>query len=103
MTEPVLPVPALTGVGHLNAACATLGVSSEALWVGYISVGGGATFTQIERWLATTDPVPDREHDMMAQALNDWFIDTHSVHRVPYADGLHRAVGTTATDAPHSD
>jgi hypothetical protein len=103
MTEPVLPVPALTGVGHLNAACATLGVSSEALWVGYISVGGGATFTQIERWLATADPVPDREHDLMAQALNDWFIDTDSVQRVPYSDGLDRTVGTTATDPSPSD
>jgi hypothetical protein len=103
MTEPVLPVPALTGVGHLNAACATLGVSSEALWVGYISVGGGATFTQIERWLATTDPVPDREHDLMAQALNDRFIDTDSVQRVPYSDGLGRTLGKTATDPSPSE
>jgi hypothetical protein len=92
----MIPVPAMTGVGHLNAACVTLGVSAEALWVGYISVGGGAPFAQIERWLATTDPVPAREHDMMAQALNDWLIDTDNLQRVPYADSLDPAVGEPA-------
>jgi hypothetical protein len=76
----------LTGIGHLNAARISLAASCQAVWLGYIGVGGGAPLDQIERWMAGTDPLPDHEHNMLAQTLNDWFIDGGTTERVPYAE-----------------
>jgi len=87
VTEPALPEQGCdAALGHLNAARCGLAASTQALWVGYLGLGGGAPLAQVERWLAGTDPLPDREHNLLAQTLNDWLIDGGTSERFPYAD-----------------
>jgi hypothetical protein len=52
-----------------------LGLTSMALWIGYFEVGGNGSLAEVEEWLAGSTNPSDRDHDYMAQALNDQFTE----------------------------
>jgi len=84
-----------TTVGDTLQRIADCGMAAttQALWVGYIGVGGGAALAQVDRWFAGSEPLPYHEHNLLARDLNDWLIDGGSTERVPYADALGLPLG----------
>jgi hypothetical protein len=76
------------GVAHIEATRRDLGVTVPWLWVAYLTMGGDATLERLGDWLDETVVLPDRDHDLLAQALNDECIDRGGDHPVPYADTL---------------
>ena len=59
-------------------------MSDNDLWIGYFSVGGNGTLADIQRWLAREAEPGDRDHDLLAQALNDEFVVRNLDHPVAY-------------------
>ena len=72
----------------LEAARQRAGLTNQDLWIGYCSLGGAADPATLDAYLAGT-VVPDGvEYDLIAQTLNDSFIETGDNHPVPYAEDL---------------
>lgn len=71
---------------ELGAARLLLGVSFQDLWIGYFEVGGNGSVADVERWLGSAAVVPDREHNLLAQALNDEFVERGGDHPVAYRE-----------------
>ena len=60
-------------------------LSMDDLWWAYFALGGNATPTEV-RAILTGDSRPGRlDHDMLAQAINDRFVDMGGDHPVAYA------------------
>jgi hypothetical protein len=63
-----------------------LGLSLEQLWVDTLALGGRATLFELGRFVAGLGDLSAHEYDVVAQALNDRFLDEGSDHPVPYSD-----------------
>ncbi len=61
-----------------------LGMSTMALWIGYFEVGGNGTVADVQQWLAGERVPSDRDHDFLAQALNDHFVERGLDHPMEY-------------------
>ena len=72
----------------LEAGRQHAGLSIQQLWLAYYSLGGNATPLAFDGYLAGTELPVAREYDLIAQALNDHFIDAGENHPVPYAEDL---------------
>ena len=70
---------------ELGTAQQHLGITLYDVWFGYIAVGGDASLRVVRAWLAGTAEPGDRDHDLMAQALNDRFLDEGLNHPVAYS------------------
>lgn len=64
------------------------GLSARDLWIGYCSLGGMAGPDRLDDYLAGRAIPELAEYDVIAQALNDTFIDAGGDHPVPYAEDL---------------
>jgi hypothetical protein len=54
------------------------------LWSAYISLGGSASPLEMETYVfGTTEPIR-KQHDILAQALNERFMDLGLDHPTPY-------------------
>ena len=73
-------------LAEMEAARQVLGWTVFHAWMGYFAVGGNASLGDVERWISTTAAVPLREHNLLAQALNDGFTDRGLDHPVRYRD-----------------
>lgn len=72
----------------LEAACAVAGLSHRDLWISYYALGGLQSPAVLDGYL-TGAVVPGRgDYDLLAQALNDRFIQQELDHPVPYAEDL---------------
>ena len=60
---------------ELRAAWEFLGVSLDDVWVAYFSVGGCATGATVGRWLEGETEIPHLDHNYLAVALNEMFLD----------------------------
>lgn len=76
------------GIADIVAGRVDLGISARDLWVGYFSLGGNGTQAEVDDWLSGAVPLPAREHNLLAQTLNDRYTDIGRNHPVPYSDGL---------------
>jgi hypothetical protein len=72
----------------LRAGLALSDISIHTLWGSYLGVGGTMSLDHLLDTLRGTREVPDHEHDMVAQALNDHLLDQGLNHPVAYADEL---------------
>jgi hypothetical protein len=72
----------------LRAAQEHLGLTLIQVWIAYISVGGDAPLRVVRGWLVGLSEPSDREHDFMAQSLNDYFVERGLDHPVPYAEAM---------------
>ncbi len=64
----------------------TLILTREELWVDYIGLGGVAGIDDLTGYLAGGRDLARLEHNTIAQALNERFIDRGGNHPVPYLD-----------------
>lgn len=69
----------------LRAALSMSGLDRDALWAGCISLGDTGSPEDLEAILAGSRPVDDHQYNVIAQALNDRFVDLDLDHLVPYA------------------
>ncbi len=83
MTEPRHPRASM-----LRAAQEHLGITLYNVWFGYVAVGGNESLRQVQAWLRGVAEPGDRDHDLMAQAFNDRFVDQGLDHPVAYAETL---------------
>ena len=73
-------------MAEIEAARHVLGWTIFHAWMGYFAVGGNAPLVEVERWLSTAAELPPREHNLLAQALNEGFVDRGLNHPVRYRD-----------------
>ena len=78
------PGPAAAALGLVDGRN-RLGISMLTLWLGYISVGGNGSLTNVRNWLSGDGAPPGLDHDMLAQALNDRFTEAGLNHPVAYS------------------
>jgi hypothetical protein len=81
-TSDVVPVPP-GGLG-LAAGREQLGMGLRRLWIAYFGVGGNGTPEQVERWMSGADEPSGRDHNFLAQVLNDEFVERGGNHPVRY-------------------
>jgi hypothetical protein len=58
------------------------------LWAAYAGLGGMMSMDEIEATLRGEREPTAYEHDVLAQALNDYFTERGQDHPVAYADDL---------------
>ncbi len=81
MVEPRLPA---AGAGALEEARVALGFTYQRMWVDYFGAGGNGTLDDVRSWLAGSAPLSVRDHDFLAQALNDEFCARGQNHPLAY-------------------
>lgn len=69
---------------ELGRARQQLGLSVPQLWMAYFGVGGNASLDEVGRWVSGTAEIPRRDHNYLAQALNDSFTELGEDHPVRY-------------------
>ena len=70
----------------IEAGRRRLQLSVPELWLEYVAIGGNATWPEVRSFLDGAGGLPDTDHDMLAQALNDRFTDLGMNHPIPYSD-----------------
>ena len=66
-------------------------MSLDDLWLAYFALGGAAGPEELERYLAAG--LGPMEYDVVAQAINERFVDRGGDHPVPYQDELENEFG----------
>jgi hypothetical protein len=69
---------------QLDAARQTLGLTVDQLWVDYFALGGALSKAHVVAVLKGEQDLRDGEYNVLAQALNERFIDQEQNHPVPY-------------------
>ncbi len=79
----------MSAPGHeiLEAARIQAGMSLDELWVAYFALGGAAAPAAVRSYLAGSGG-PPMDYDVLAQAINEKFVDGGGNHPVPYSDDL---------------
>lgn len=95
--QPILgkwPVPRRRSHPHhriptyaLQAGLAHSDLSIEQLWFRYIALGGVCSMRRLA-WEVYDDDLPAIEHDRIAQALNEYFLDRDVTQPVAYSEEL---------------
>jgi hypothetical protein len=62
------------------------GLTLRELWLRYLAVGGTAGQTLVEAYARGQVPLDSHQHNMIAQAINEHFIDQGEDHPVGYHD-----------------
>ena len=62
-------------------------MSFHELWIAYFALGGSARPHEVRAYLGG-GAVESMDYDVLAQALNERFLDQGSNHPVPYRDEL---------------
>lgn len=78
----------MTAAAHevLEAGRAQAEMSLDDLWLAYFALGGAAAPESLGRYLA--GGVGPMDYDVVAQAINERFVDRGGDHPVPYRDEL---------------
>jgi hypothetical protein len=71
----------------LDAARQHAGMSFQDLWIAYFALGGTARPDEVRAYLGG-GPVASMDYDILAQAINERFIDLGGNHPVPYREDL---------------
>ena len=61
-------------------------LSVGALWLRYFELGGMGTVLELEAYLFGALQPTTAEHDVLAQALNERFVQLGGIYTVPYSD-----------------
>lgn len=72
----------------LSAARDHLGMSQVQLWTDYIGLGGIGTFDQVTEFLDGSTAPGHFDYDLLAQVMNDAFIERDESDSVPYFEKL---------------
>lgn len=79
-------VPAASLIS-LADGCQRLHMSILAVWIGYFSVGGNGSLSDVDNWITGVNAPSLQDHDLLAQALNDRFTEAGLDHPVAYSRG----------------
>jgi hypothetical protein len=74
----------------LQAAREQAGLSDRTLWISYYALGGMADPETLDAYLLGDATPDDAEYDVIAQTLNESFLEAGADHPVPYAEDLLR-------------
>ena len=72
----------------LAAALSTTELDVSQLWLRYFAVGGGCSRQALKSYLAGTIDWSAHEHDVVALALNEYFLEHGLDHPVRYAEDI---------------
>jgi hypothetical protein len=61
------------------------GMTLQQAWIRYITVGGTDSPAQLERQIRGAAGTSDHQHDVIAQALNEHFIELGQNHPIGYS------------------
>jgi hypothetical protein len=64
-------------------------LSHGELWLRYFELGGMSTALQLEGYLYGALKPSRHDHNVVAHALNERFVELGGAHRVPYIDDGH--------------
>jgi len=70
----------------LDAYRQEAGLSHGELWLRYFELGGMSTGSELEAYLYGALRPSPHDYDVIAQALNERFVELGGNHPVPYAD-----------------
>jgi hypothetical protein len=62
------------------------GLTLEELWLSYLAVGGTASAAQVAAYARDRSRPDAYQHNLIAQAINEYFIDREEDHPVGYQD-----------------
>lgn len=71
---------------RLNVARIDAGLSVGELWLRYFGLGGMSTHLELEAYLFGALAASDHDHDLIAHALNERFVELGGNHPVPYVN-----------------
>lgn len=71
----------------LEAARIQAGMSFQDLWIAYLALGGNARPDVVRGYLRGSAIEPT-DYDLLAQAINERFLDRGESYPVPYRDEL---------------
>jgi hypothetical protein len=83
----------------LRAGLALSDLELSQLWAAYLGIGGSLTATELTEALYGQRALSEHEHDVVAQALNDYFVSRGQDHPVAYSDDLND-LETLSPDPP---
>jgi predicted DNA-binding ribbon-helix-helix protein len=70
----------------LDLARIDAGLSHAELWFRYFELGGMSTALELEAYLYGALEPTAHDHDLVAHALNERFVELGGDHPVPYSD-----------------
>jgi hypothetical protein len=70
----------------LERACLDAGLSHDELWMRYFELGGMSTALQVDAFLCGALVPTTHDHDLLAHALNERFVELGGNHPVPYLE-----------------
>jgi hypothetical protein len=70
----------------LQTAREETGLSVEELWILYFALGGQADMFDVDLYLAGAGPLDRHEHNILALALNEQFMELDQDQTVPYLE-----------------
>ncbi len=73
-------------VDSLDQARRAAGLSHGELWLRYFELGGMSTALQLEAFLYGALLPTANDHDVVAHALNERFVELGGNHPVPYSE-----------------
>ena len=73
-------------VDHLNTARLDADLSHAELWLRYFALGGMSSAVELEAYLYGALQASPHDHDVIAHALNERFVELGGDHPVPYSD-----------------
>jgi hypothetical protein len=79
---------ATAGNRVLEAARVQAGMSFNELWIAYFALGGAETAGAVRAFLGSETDPPLVDFDVLAQAINEKFMDMGSNHPTPYREDL---------------
>ncbi len=62
------------------------GMTNEQVWLRQVGVGGDAADIEVEAYILGLLDTDAHQHDLIAQALNEYFVDHGGNHPVQYSD-----------------
>lgn len=71
----------------IEAARIQAEMSFDELWLAYFALGGARPPDMVRSYLGGTATLP-MDYDVLAQALNERFVDSGGDHPVPYSDDI---------------
>jgi len=77
----------------LDQARRDAGLSHGELWLRYFELGGMSTALQLEAFLYGALLPSANDHDVVAHALNERFVELGGNHPVPYSEDLYDTDG----------
>ena len=74
------------GSSALDAFRLEAGLSHDELWLRYFELGGMSSGLDLEMYLCGMAVPTAHDHDLIAAALNERFVEMGGNHFVPYSD-----------------